>query len=165
MILVADTGPLIALAKIGKIQLLKNLVWQVVYIPPRVHKELWGRIGPESDAIEAALTDFIQVSAPEFVNSAIDIITAELGEGEKQVIRLGASIQQDVMLLIDEQAGREAAKEIKIPVIGTAGVLLLAKKHGFVEHVMPLILELRKQNYWFSEEFIEYLKQLAEENV
>lgn len=96
MILVADTGPLIALAKIGKIQLLKNLVWQVVYIPPRVHKELWGKIGPESDAIEAALTEFIQVSTPKSVNSAIDIITAELGEGEKQVIRLGASIQQDV---------------------------------------------------------------------
>jgi hypothetical protein len=58
MILVADTGPLIALANIEKLDLLKNLTWQTVCIPPRVHKELWAKVGPESDAIAAAYPSF-----------------------------------------------------------------------------------------------------------
>jgi predicted nucleic acid-binding protein len=165
MILVADTGPLIALAKVGKLHLLKNLIWQLVYIPPRVHKELWGKIGLESDAIETALEEFIQISTPKSSNIATDIVTAELGEGEKQVIRLGTSLQQNVMVLIDEQAGRRAAKALDIPLIGTAGVLLLAKRHGLVKHIIPLIIELRKQNYWFSDEFVEYLKKMSGENI
>ena len=41
MIIVADTGPIIGLAKIGRIALLKKLATEVL-IPPIVHKELYG---------------------------------------------------------------------------------------------------------------------------
>lgn len=46
MRIVADTGPIIALAKIGKIFLLKSIAGEVP-IPPMVYKELFGKIGSE----------------------------------------------------------------------------------------------------------------------
>jgi predicted nucleic acid-binding protein len=59
MILVADTGPLIALAKIRRMSLLRELGWQTLFIPPMVKRELLGKIGPESEEIDAALDSFI----------------------------------------------------------------------------------------------------------
>ena len=60
MKIVADTGPIIDLAKIGRISLLKKLATEVL-IPPIVHKELYGKIGSESDQIDLALSDFVHV--------------------------------------------------------------------------------------------------------
>jgi predicted nucleic acid-binding protein len=48
---VSNTGPIIALAKIGKLDLLKSLVGEVL-IPPFVHKELFGKVGAEAVRIE-----------------------------------------------------------------------------------------------------------------
>ena len=47
MILVCNTGPLIALAKIDRLSLLQNLGLERILIPPMVQRELWGKIGPE----------------------------------------------------------------------------------------------------------------------
>ena len=63
MKIVADTGPIIGLAKIGRISLLKKLATEVL-IPPIVHKELYGKIGSESDQIDQALSDFVHVVEP-----------------------------------------------------------------------------------------------------
>jgi predicted nucleic acid-binding protein len=60
MKIVSDTGPIIGLAKIGKIILLKNIADEVI-IPPMVYKELFGKIGPESNEIDQALNTFIMV--------------------------------------------------------------------------------------------------------
>ena len=82
MKIVADTGPIIGLAKIGRISLLKELVAEVL-IPPIVHKELYGKVGSESDQIDRALNDFIHVVEPEVVDSTIAETLINLGEGEK----------------------------------------------------------------------------------
>ena len=48
MIIVSDTGPIIALSKVGYINLLKE-VGKEVRISPVVHRELLGKIGIESE--------------------------------------------------------------------------------------------------------------------
>ena len=53
MKIVADTGPIIGLAKIGRISLLKDFASEML-IPPIVHKELYGRIEVESEQIDQA---------------------------------------------------------------------------------------------------------------
>ena len=62
MRIVCDTGPIIGLAKIGKIDLLKFLASEVL-ISTYVYKELFGKIGSETDCIESALENFIKVRA------------------------------------------------------------------------------------------------------
>jgi predicted nucleic acid-binding protein len=58
--IVSNTGPIIGLAKIGKIGLLKSLAREV-FIPPFVQKELFGKIGSETVHIENALNTFMRV--------------------------------------------------------------------------------------------------------
>jgi predicted nucleic acid-binding protein len=46
VIVVSDTGPLIALAKIGQLSVMARLFTEVL-IPPGVHRELFAKSGPE----------------------------------------------------------------------------------------------------------------------
>jgi predicted nucleic acid-binding protein len=98
MRIVADTGPIIALSKIGKIFLLKSIAGEVL-IPPMVHKELFGKIGSESNEIDRALNTFIRLKREITLDKATEMALADLGEGEKQAIGLASNLGEDVLLL------------------------------------------------------------------
>ena len=66
-------------------------------------------------------------------------------------------------MLIDDQAGRKVARELGLQVLGTAGVLLLAKRRGVVESVIPLIDEIRRQGYSLSDALVAQVRRLAGE--
>jgi predicted nucleic acid-binding protein len=160
--IVADTGPIIGLAKIGQISLLKKLATEVL-IPPIVHKELYGKIGSESDQIDQALSDFVQVVELGSLELNIDEPLINLGEGEKQSILLASTLKKEVLLLIDDRAGRQAADNLKISKIGLVGILLLAKKRGLIDNVGSLLEELRAADYWPSDQVIAVARKIAEE--
>ena len=162
MKIVADTGPIIGLAKIGRISLLKKLATEVL-IPPIVHKELYGKIGAESDQIDQALSDFVHVVEFGSLELNLDEHFINLGEGEKQSIILASTLKKEVLLLIDDRAGRQAADRLKIPKIGLVGILLLAKKRGLINNVVSLLQELRAAGYWLSDEVIAVARKLADE--
>jgi len=160
--IVADTGPIIGLAKIGRISLLKKLATEVL-IPPIVHKELYGKIGTESDQIDQALSDFVHVVELGSLELNIDEHLINLGEGEKQSIFLASTLKKEVLLLIDDRAGRQAADNLKISKIGLVGILLLAKKRGLIGNVGSLLEELRAAGYWLSDQVIAVARKIAEE--
>ncbi len=162
MILVSNTGPLIALAKIGKIELLRNLNYEAVCVPPMVHKELWGKTGSEAKAIESAFDSFIQIRNPKPPKAHAEMAIFKLDDGEKQVISLGLSVD-DPHLLIDDKAGRHVAESLGLSVIGSAGLLILAKQYGLIDAVLPLIMEIRQKGYWLSDALIESVRKLAGE--
>lgn len=83
MRIVSNTGPIIGLAKIGMIGLLKDLAGEVM-IPPFVHKELFGKTGSETPHIEKALGDFIKVAPASVLEPPEAVLLSELDEGEKQ---------------------------------------------------------------------------------
>jgi len=95
----------------------------------------------------------------------VDIETALTGldEGERQSICLAASLKKDVILLIDDRAGRMAAESLNIPKIGLIGLLLLAKKNGQIESIGALLQQLRTNGYWLSNEVLAVAQKLAEE--
>jgi hypothetical protein len=160
--IVADTGPIIGLAKIGRISLLKKLAKEVL-IPPIVHKELYGKIGSESDQIDQALSDFVHVVELGSFELNLDGPLTNLGEGEKQSIFLASTLKREVLLLIDDRAGRQAADSLNISKTGLVGILLMAKKRGLIDNVVSLLQELRAAGYWLSDEVIAVARKLAEE--
>ena len=162
MKIVADTGPIIGLSKIGRISLLKKLTTEVL-IPPIVYKELYGKIGSESDQIDQALGDFVHVVELGSLELNLDEPLTNLGEGEKQSIFLASTLKREVLLLIDDRAGRQAADSLNISKIGLVGILLLAKKRGLIDNVVSLLHELRTAGYWLSDEVIAVARKLAEE--
>lgn len=162
MKIVSDTGPIIGLAKIGKIILLKNIADEVI-IPPMVYKELFGKTGPESNEIDQALNTFIMVKRDIDVEEATKIELAGLGEGEKQAIGLASRLDNDVILLLDDRAGRQVAARLNIFTTGLIGLLLVAKEKGLVESVGTLIKELRNNGYWLSDDIMKIAIKLAGE--
>lgn len=72
MIIVSNTGPIIALAKINKLTLLKDLASEVL-IPPVVHRELFAKVGRESPEIDRALSDFIHVAEVKEIKNAYQV--------------------------------------------------------------------------------------------
>jgi uncharacterized protein len=47
--------------------------------------------------------------------------------------------------------------------LGTAGMLLLAKRRGVIESVIPLLDEIRRQGYWLSDALVAQVRRLAGE--
>lgn len=161
--LVCNTGPIIALGKLDHLSLLNRLGFERVLIPPGVRKELLARIGPETDAIEQALGDILQVQEPAGFEHAVEEATGELDQGEWQVVLLGASLGSAALLLLDDQVGRRAARTIGLRVLGTAGLLLLAKRQGHVGAVLPLLEQLRASGYWLSDILLAEVRKRASE--
>ncbi len=162
MKVVSNTGPIIGLAKIGRIFLLKSMAEEVL-IPPLVHRELFGKVGSESEEIDRALNDFIDIADLMPLKPATERAIADLDEGEKQAIGLASTLKKDVLLLLDDRAGRRVAKRLNIRTTGLIGLLLLAKEKGLVENVASLIEELRNNGYWLSDEVLDIARRLAGE--
>jgi len=162
VILVSNTGPIIGLAKIGRLDLLKDLFGEVL-IPSFVHKELFGKVGSEAVMIEEGLSNFINVAEVTATEQSVEPVLSELDEGERQAVALALGLGEDVLLLIDDRAGRQAARKLGVPVTGLLGLLLLAKEKGLVNRVGLMIEELREAGYWLSDEVVEVAKKLAGE--
>ena len=87
----------------------------------------------------------------------------DLDEGERQAIALASAIGKDVLLLMDDHAGRRAARKLGVSVTGLLGLLLLAKEKGLVYRLGSVIEELREAGYWLSDEVVEVAMKLAGE--
>ena len=127
--IVADTGPLIALARVEQLDLLTRLYTRVV-IPPAVR----GELAIESERSGAAVLAAALKANRIVVQSALEPnVIAELAQlldpGEAEAIAL-AEQQAARFLLIDDGKGRGIARQRGIPVVGVAGVLLAAKSQG-----------------------------------
>jgi predicted nucleic acid-binding protein len=159
---VSDTGPIIALAKAGCLSILKELFIEV-FVPTAVHKELFAKTGSEGEEIERALNDFIRVSKLGTLEEHVKLVLSDLDEGEKQAVGLASSMNEEVILLIDDKAGRQAADKLNIPVTGVVGILLLAKRKGLIKNVAEIIEKIRNNGYWLSDEVINAAKLYAGE--
>ena len=98
MNIVSNPGPIIGLAKIGRLHLLKALA-EEVRIPPFVHRELFGKTGTETREIEKALNDFIRVIAVSVSETSEVAVLNDLDEGERQAVELASAMGKDVLLL------------------------------------------------------------------
>jgi len=69
-----------------------------------------------------------------------------LGSGERAAISCAVELNASAIILDDETA-RKIAAELKIPVIGTGGVLILAKERQLIAAVKPCL------EAWISHRF------------
>ena len=161
MIVVSDAGPLIALAKVDRLNVLHEL-FDEVCIPLAVHRELFAKLGPESIRLEDALQSFLQVAPSPTISSAVARATSRLHPGEREAIAL--AVERKALLIADDQMGRSAARRLGLAVTGVVGVLLRAKEAGLLETVRPVLVEMRQRGYWLSDEILNLAASLAGES-
>jgi predicted nucleic acid-binding protein len=119
-IIVADTGPLIALAKLQQLDLLAKL-FEKIHLPQTVYQEATRDLEREDARLIAAFVGYCQL-CPDIHNTFADNLLALLDKGETQALTLARELNCGV--LIDERRGRQVAKHYQIPVVGTLGMLL-----------------------------------------
>jgi predicted nucleic acid-binding protein len=148
---VCNTGPLIALAKIGQLGLLPRLFAQVM-VPAGVIGELSAATRlPEADIILATkgIERVTLDRAPD------PLLLSELGSGEAEVIALAVARGIE-RVIIDERKGRRIASLVYgLKVIGTGGVLLKGKRVHLLKAVRPLMEQMRANGYYLSDRLVE----------
>lgn len=139
MIIVSNTSPITNLSAIGKIHLLQQLYGEII-ISAEVFEELtqWGDSIPGSK--EVKISNWIQVKS---INNMglVQILTNQLDKGESSAIALALELNAD-WLIIDEQLGRQIAIEHNLKIIGILGILMEAKRQGFIPLVKPILDDL-----------------------
>lgn len=128
MVVVADSTPLRYLALTGYGNVLPALFGRVL-IPHSVVRELRHPHSPA--AVRALLTYPPAWLDVRQVTRAADAGLAVLDTGERDAIQLVQELQAD-LLLVDDDAARDAATLRGISIMGTVGILEHASIHGLL---------------------------------
>jgi predicted nucleic acid-binding protein len=158
---VADAGPLLALAKIDGLGALFRLFPQIL-IPPAVHEETvvaGQRLGaPDAALLEACCKDRrldLATPSPPFLP-----VLRGLGRGEEESIRLAIDRKAD-WLLIDDYDARQAAQAsfraagVATGIKGTLGVIVSAHQAGHLsqrEAIERVNALLQRPDIWISQD-------------
>ena len=159
-IVIADAGPLIALARVDQLNLLSALFGEVV-VTDAVAIELLAGVFMETALLKTALSAPWCKQQPKVAalaeRSAKLASTHLIGAGESSAIALAQHYSEratPALVLLDDSRGRRAAQRLQIAMIGTTGVLLLGKRAQLVSTVAPLLEALKSSGYFLSERLI-----------
>ncbi len=157
---VSNSTPLIHLAKIGRLALLRKFFGEIL-IPEAVYRECVIEGGDIEDARTIKNAEWIRVEriADERLKRSLMI---ELDEGESEAIVLALEKSAE-LALIDDYDGREVAKALGLRVTGTIGILLKAKFTGRVTSLKDELERLRDTGFWLSEGLYEKILKEAGE--
>jgi len=160
--IVADAGPLIGLARVGLLDLLRQLYGRVL-IPVQVLDELQiSEDRPGSLALRTAVQAGWLQSVLVASSEELESLGLALGPGEASAILL-AGRSPCRFLLLDERRGRAVAKRRELRVVGTGGVLLTAKQQRLLEQVSIALDRLAKAGYRLAPELRNQILILAGE--
>jgi predicted nucleic acid-binding protein len=147
---IVNASPLILLTKIGRIDLLQAEGVEVIV--PMVVLEEVSCADPSDPAVRAIHEAGWQV---ETLSDPVPDSVKRWGldAGEEAVIALALGCT-DREVVLDDLAGRRCAEAHGIPLIGTLGLVVLAKRIGRIAEARPVIEELRRAGLRASEAVI-----------
>jgi len=137
---VSNTSPLINLAWLGQLHLLREL-YGAVTIPEAVWHEIVVQGAGQPGAKEVSGVGWIGSCAVE--NKLLVLaLHQELDAGEAEAIALAIE-QKAGLLLMDERLGRETARYFGLNYTGVIGVLIEAKHKGLIGSIKEQLDALR----------------------
>lgn len=132
---ICNSSPLIALEQIGRLHLLEALFGEV-WVPPAVINEVAMTVSLPTSVHRRALTQPL----------AAAVLQTSLGAGESEAITL--ALQENARcIILDDRPARRTAVSLGLQVIGTLGVLSVAKRKGLIPAVKPLIAALDSHHF------------------
>jgi predicted nucleic acid-binding protein len=160
-VVLCDSGPLIVLGKLNRLNLLAELYGEV-RIPRAVHDEVvvQGLLRGASEALTVQLFwkhqqwPVIDLSARTASSYTPAVI---LGAGEVEVLALGQTLS-DVLVLLDDEVARAEARRLGLRVRGTLGILAHAYRQSLltIAEVELLIREIAaRPDIWIGERLCE----------
>lgn len=143
--IIGDSSALVALSVMDRLDLLESIFGKI-YVPQAVYDEV--TISYKSQRLK--LKKFLK---EKIVTVDLTITQMGLGQGELEAIALYKHLNSD-FLLIDDRRAKKFAQLNRVNVIGSLGVMILAKKQGFVESIRDDLEKLVGSDVFISENLI-----------
>jgi predicted nucleic acid-binding protein len=169
-VVVADAGPLIGLARIQQLQLLRHL-FKTIWITEVIAAEIGLMAAmadphgfPGSLLLQQALDQGWLRLANNQVPDQDSYSPLNPGVDAGEASAIGYALAQrasglSVLLLVDDRCGRAEARRQGLSILGTAAVLVLAKEHGLAASCAPLLQDLRANGYYLSDSLVAAILQ------
>lgn len=159
MNVVSDASALINLARIGELDLLRQLYGKL-WIPEAVWREVVTGGAGQPGAEEIRTASWIKTKGVANKN-LVRALRQDLDAGEAEAIALAMELEAD-LLLMDERLGRETARHLGLRYVGLIGVLITAKRKGLLNDVKSRLIALRDMaGFWVSDSL--YIRVLQDE--
>jgi len=154
---VVNASPLIALGRIGRLDLLTELTPRVV-VPSAVKAEVLRLDDAASRAFRAARS----LQTPEAESTDAVVSMWGLGAGETEVITY-AKTHPGFEAIVGDLAARRCAAAFGIATRGTLGVVLLAKKRGLLPSAAAVLGDLQAAGLYLSAALVKQALDLVGE--
>jgi len=147
---VVDTTTLIALARIGKFNLLQHIFGNII-IPEQVYNEvvIQGKGRPGEKEVKSA--NWIEVRKVKHSRKVQLFGQYGMGPGESEVIILAAELGTKTVIT-DDNLAAQTAESLGFNVIQTVEILILAKTNGLISSVKEAMDNLRKNGFWLGDD-------------
>jgi hypothetical protein len=150
MVVLSNSTPLIYLAKLGELNLLKNLFAEVI-VADKVFDEVvvQGAGKPGSDEVKNA--DWIKRQSVSDQAAVQKLRSDELLDaGESETLVLAQELNAD-LALIDDRKARKVAVKMKVKRIGTIAIILMAHKQGLIQDLPAVLKKARQKAFRINE--------------
>lgn len=156
---ICNTTPVIALASVNRIELLRDVFGKIA-VPEAVIDEI--DVGGAITVPDIRSFHWIEV-VPNIPDDAQKLLY-QLDYGERNVILNALKLKVE-MVLIDDRVARNIAEYLGLRVKGTLGVLVDAKRKGIIHSFKELALEMRENGIRFSLRLIEEIASALDEKL
>jgi predicted nucleic acid-binding protein len=155
---VVNASPLIVLGKIGRLDLLESFTASIV-VPGSVIREI--AVGSDDDPDTETTLAWATARTVADIPLPSAVAHWDLGAGESQV--LARCLADGGVAVLDDGEARACAQSLGLPLIGTLGVILRARKSGVIPAARPLVNRMLATGSRLSPGLVEAaLRQVGE---
>jgi predicted nucleic acid-binding protein len=158
---ISDSSALILLSRIGRLELLQGTYGHIL-IPPAVSAEVIHDVHERAGSDEVRSAGWIRIVSPRSIE-CVEALRRSLGIGESEAIALAEEADEEAFVILDDRPARATARRLGLTVVGTAGVLLLAKQRGLIPAVGPVLDDLLQANMRLGPDEVSAVLKLAGE--
>jgi predicted nucleic acid-binding protein len=148
-VIIADASCLVLLEKIDYLNILKDLYGQIL-ITQII-----------ADEFGLQIPDWILIRNPKNISQQ-RVFEHTVDCGEASAIALAIE-NEDSLLIMDDLPGRKLAKQLKINITGTLGIIADAKLTGIIPSVKPILERIQQTDFRISNVLINYIISKANE--
>jgi predicted nucleic acid-binding protein len=148
---IVNASPLVFLAREDLLEMLPQGGFDVL-VPEAVIEEI--RAHGLADPTVVAIGRVGWLAAVPAISIPTEVARWNLGPGESAVLAL-ARAEPGAIVVIDDQGARRCARSLEIPLIGTLGLVLRAKREGRIPEARPVVERLRGSGMYLSDQVIK----------
>ena len=158
---IVDTSPVFYLHRLHLLELLEK-IYGTVIVPVAVVSEL--EEGKAQMADVPDLHAFSWIKIERIKTSKFLSLIPDLGPGESEVLTLGLE-KPNSLIIIDDLLARHIAELRRLKFTGTVGVIIKAKRNGYITSVSDVISQLIDIGFRLSDRLKQDILRLADENI